>query len=148
MSSLLPLIPSLLFRPLLPPLPLLPYSRELLPPFALPPKLLHMSSSLTQELMTEVEAHPLFQGPYRLSAFIGDVAVGLPRDPPPDPTGAGRKRNISVHNSGGLGSKHYEGEVTWEVGRGSILPQVPDERESRGRGMNVKTSVGAVELSF
>ncbi|WVQ70824.1 hypothetical protein IAR50_000346 [Cryptococcus sp. DSM 104548] len=115
----------------------------------------------------DVYSHPLFQGPFHLITAKGPINVDLGDPNVPDPEGLGRWRNITLDERGQVGSNFYHGSVYWEDSRGRaereqtsdtasddgsnpglIKESPPPHDETRGRGMHVRTSVGAINAVF
>ncbi|ODO10716.1 hypothetical protein I350_01313 [Cryptococcus amylolentus CBS 6273] len=115
----------------------------------------------------DVHSHPLFQGPFHLVTANGPVNVDLGDPDIPDPEGLGRWRNITLEERGRVGSSFYHGSVYWEKqrerenaesrseipseeisGSGLIKDSPPPYDGPRGRGMHVRTSVGAINVVF
>lgn len=107
-------------------------------------------------MLTLVHAHPLYQGPYRVTSELGSIAVDIPSQTA-DPTGRGRVRDITLEKNGRLGSQVWEGQVTWrEPDESSEVLAEDEDLFSRGTArrskqkakMDVRTSLGSAKLFF
>ncbi|RXK41964.1 hypothetical protein M231_00685 [Tremella mesenterica] len=118
--------------------------------------------TLSQDIFSAVGSvtvypHPMYEGPYALYSSVGDVNVDVSHADIPDPLKRGRTRIVSVNHDDRVGSNAWTGEVEWRDveerdnrrrWRPHRPPGMPGPGDRREKGINVKTSVGLIDLVF